>query len=399
VHPHIQFNQHVSCCSWNKVSNMWEVTIKEGTKISANILISGSGTLHVPHTPKFEGSEVFEGTTMHTAKWDKNWDPSGRKVAIIGTGASAVQAIPELAVADIEHLYVFQRTPCWSPKRGDFLYPEWMKTLFKYFPLAMKLHRALYFWRGELLFHSVFTTDRFYNKLCSNYFHKEVTRQIEKVVKDPDVAAKLTPTYEIGCKRITPSDNYLPAFNKPNVELVTDSIELFVKDGIKTKKDSYEVDTIIYATGFDLLAGCYAYELLNKHGVSSKEEFGDVLQGYLGICHPNYPNFFWLLGPGTGLGTNTVIYMIECQADYTVDCIKKMVAAGAKSMTVKSEVNEKYQDWSRRTMKERVFGGRGTCNAWYKNNRGNNWTLWPSDLVTYWLWTRSCSWEEFDKMY
>eukprot|EP00092_Neocalanus_flemingeri_P002922 GFUD01003125.1.p1 GENE.GFUD01003125.1~~GFUD01003125.1.p1 ORF type:complete len:546 (-),score=125.57 GFUD01003125.1:62-1699(-) len=399
VYPHIQFGEQVSQCTWDKETNLWQVTTKEGKKLSANILISGSGALHAPHTPQFKGSGDFQGKTMHTARWEHDWDPKGQKVGIIGTGASAVQAIPELAKSDIEKLYVFQRTPCWSPRRGDIAYPDWAKLMFKHFPPIMVLLRTIYFLRGEFFFHAIIATDRFYNKFLSKIGHREISRQIKKVVKDPVIAAKLTPSYEMGCKRITPSDNYLPAFNKPCVELVTDPIQEFCKDGIKTSASSYTVDTIIYATGYDLLASGYAYQIINKHGVCSKEEYGNAPQGYLGICQPNYPNFFWLLGPGTGLGTNTVIYMIECQADYAVDCIKKMVADGARSVTVKAEVNEQFKAWSKETMKERVFGGRGSCNAWYKNVDGDNWTLWPSDLVTYWRMTRRCCWAEFDKTY
>lgn len=399
VFPHIKFDEHVSQCTWNNNTNLWKVTTKEGKEIFGNILISGSGTLHVPNTPKFEDSESFKGKTIHTARWDSEWDPTGQRIGIIGTGASAVQAIPELAKSGMEKLFVFQRTPCWSPKRGDTAYSEWIKSMFSFLPFTMIPLRTFYFLRGELFFHGIIATDRFYNNFVSKLVHNVASGEIKKVVKDPVTAAKLTPSYELGCKRITPSDQYLPAFNKPNVELVTDTITGFSRNGIKTNGSSYTVDTIIYATGFDLLASGYAYQVINKNGVSNKEEFGNAPQGYLGICHPNYPNFFWLLGPGTGLGTNTVIYMIECQADYVVDCIKNMVADGAKSSSVKTVVNERYKVWSNKTMEERVFGGRGSCTAWYKNDSGDNWTLWPSDLVTYWWRTRRCRWNEFDKTY
>jgi cation diffusion facilitator CzcD-associated flavoprotein CzcO len=341
VYPHIQFSQHVSHCAWNKETNLWQVTTKEGKEISANILISGSGALHVPYIPEIKGREEFQGKTMHTARWDKEWDPAGKRIAVIGTGASGVQLIPELAAADMEKLYVFQRSPCWSPKKGDFVYPGWLKTVFKYVPLAMTVHRTFYFLIGEFLFHAIIPTDRFYSKVISKKAHNEVKRHIKEVVEDPAIAAKLTPSYEMGCKRVTPSDQYLPSFNKPNVELITEPIQEFMKDGIKTNSNSYEIDTVIYATGFDLLSSGYAYELINKDGISLKEEYGATPQGYLGICNPSYPNFFWLLGPGTGLATNTIIYSIECQADYAVDCIKKMVAYGVRSVTVKTEVNER----------------------------------------------------------
>jgi len=122
----------------------------------------------------------------------------------------------------------------------------------------------------------------------------------------------------------------------------------------------------------------------NKHGKDAKEEFGAAPQGYLGICHPNYPNFYWLLGPGTGLGTNSIIFMIECQADLVVSRLKQMISEDARALYVKPEVMADYEDWSRETMKERTFGGAATCDAWYKNSEGYNWTLWPADCITYW---------------
>jgi len=401
VIPNIKFDEHVSRCTWNKENSIWEVTTKTGKKLTANILVSGSGSLHVPHTPSIQGNEKFEGLTMHTAQWKSGWDPAGRRVGIIGTGASAVQTIPELAKSGVEKLFVFQRTACWSPcftpERRENTYPGWVKIMFRHIPVTMTILRTFYFLRGELLFHALINTDRLYGRMVSKLAHWILGLQIKGVVKDPATARKLTPSYELGCKRITPSDYYLPAFNSPCVELVTESITEMTKGGIDTSQESYAVDTIIYATGFDLLAGGYAFEIMNKNGMHNKEEFGNAIEGYLGICHPSYPNFFWLLGPGTGTATNSVIYMIECQADFIVDCIKNMVKDGTKSVSVKEEVHEEYKAWRKAAMQRRVFGGLGSCLAWYKNDSGDNWTLWPSDLVRYWRMTRRCRWEEFDK--
>jgi len=176
---------------------------------------------------------------------------------------------------------------------------------------------------------------------------------------------------------------------------VTEPITGLCREGIMTTEGVHKVDSIIYATGFDLLASGYGFQVTNKFGKDAREEFWAAPQGYMGICHPNYPNFYWLLGPGTGLGTNSIIFMIECQADLVVSRLKQMVSENARALHVKPEVMAEYQDWNRETMKERTFGGAGTCDAWYKNSEGYNWTLWPSDCITYWWRTRNASCNSF----
>jgi len=385
---HIKFGRKVTDCTWDAEECKWKVATEGGETFTTRVLVSGSGALHVPHTPNLPGAHQFGGAAMHTARWDSSYSPAGKRIAVVGTGASAVQAMPELAKT-AERVTVFQRTPCWSPRKYDSLYPAWLRATFEHLPASMALLRLALFLRNELFFHALIATDRWYSDWLSKLVHKQVRRNVTKVVKDPETAAKLTPSYALGCKRITPSDSYWKMFNSANVELVTEPITALCEEGVKAGEETYQVDTIIYATGFDLLSSGYAFEITNKYGKSAREEFGAAPQGYLGICHPSYPSFYWLLGPGTGLGTNSIIYMIECQADFVVWCLARMEGQGGRALHVKEEALADYQAWTNATMKERIFGGRGTCDAWYKNSAGYNWTLWPSDCLTYWWSTRS----------
>ncbi len=219
-----------------------------------------------------------------------------------------------------------------------------------------------------------------------------------KVVKDQDLAQKLTPDFEVGCKRITPSNQYLQSFNRDNVTLVTQEIDQITENGIRSKDGVVrEVDTIVYATGFSILQSSKPFACFGLSGSTKKslvrgnlsltDEWSDEPNAYLGIVYPDYPNAFLLLGPGTGTGHNSAVYMIECQINYVVDAIRKMIKGNIKSMNLKREVNEEYQTWVKATLQNKVFAF-STCKSWYKNDRGTVYTLWPSNCVLYWWMTR-----------
>jgi len=395
VYPNIKFGMRVKQNTWNKETNKWTVETSSGEIFTGNVLVSGCGGLHVPKLPNFKGMEEFEGEAFHTAQWKPDYDPTNKKVGIIGTGASAVQTVPNMAEMGVKSITVFQRTPCWSPPRLDYEYPDIVKLLFAYIPLTNILHRWFIFWRNEFRYWVIFAKGNFITKKLSEAVHKLIKKHIRSVVKDPALAEKLTPNYDMGCKRITPSDTYLATFNKQNVFLETEKIEKITKGGVLTADGKeHEFDTLIYATGFDLELSAKPFEQVGLKGKMT-EEYGDAPLAYLGITHPHHPNFFLLLGPGTGLGHNSIIYMIECQADYACDAIKKMVNAGAKSMALKPEVLMNYDEFVQKNMEGKVFADNSQCTGWYRNARGVNWTLWPLDLVTYWWYTMSCNMNEY----
>lgn len=387
VTPNIRFGERIVVNTWDKVTSRWRVVTESGLQLTANIIISGSGALHVPKIPEFPGAETFRGEAFHTAQWRKGYDPRGKRVAIIGTGASAVQAVPNLARLGVTSLTVFQRTPAWSPPRLDYSYPSWVRAMFSWIPLTNTIHRYFIFWRNEIRYKFIFDSTSILSKIMSPLIHKLVRAHIRKAVKDPETAKKLTPSYDMGCKRITPSDDYLQAFNRSEVSLVTEAIMEVTEDGIKTKDGViHEADTILYATGFDVDKSLQPYKQI---GLS--EEIQELSPyAYYGMTHPEHPNFFVLLGPGTGLGHNSIIFMIECQVNYAADAITKMINTGAKSMVLKPEILKNYIEYVKQHMTGKVFGDKSTVASWYKNEAGVNWTLWPLDLVTYWWGTLAC---------
>jgi len=400
VYPHVEFNKRVESCTWNEKTGRWTVATTDGKEYIANFIITGSGGLHVPNVPKFKGQEDFKGPIFHTALYDKTFQPKGKRVAVIGTGASAVQGVPGLVELGVSEMKVFQRTPGWVPPRLDYEYPEMVKTMFRVFPFTNTLHRWFFFLRSELRFRLVFTQDAWITKKLSGAIHNQVRAHYRSIIKDKELCAKLTPNFSMGCKRITPSDTYLQAFNMDHVHLVTDKITEFTETGIKTADGvNHEVDAIILATGFDLLESARPFTQIGVGGKDMSETWGDTPGAYLGITHEQNPNYFMLLGPGTGLGHNTIIYMIECQAAYTVDAIKKFVQSGARSMAIKKTVQDDYLDWCQENMKGKVFADNSACTGWYRNARGVNWTLWPLDLITYWWMSRTCDIKEFDLKY
>lgn len=396
VYPNVQFNKKVVSCDWDGNISRWKVNTVDGTQYTANFVVSGTGLLHMPNVPNFKGKENFKGPSFHTALWDTNFNPAGKRVAVVGTGASSVQTVPSLVDKNISELKVFQRTPGWVPAKHDHKYPEWFKTMLRLFPFVNTIFRWLYFWLLEFMFKVVFVESGWLNKKLSVAGHNFVRNHYKYVIKDQEICQKLIPNFSLGCKRTTPSDTYLQAFNEEHVHLVTEGIDEIIETGIRTADGiEHEVDAIVYATGFDLQKSVRAFTVNGENGANVSDFWGDTPGAYLGITLPQCPNYFLMHGPGTALGHNSIIYMIECQANYATDAIKQFLEKKAKSMVVKQRVFDDYLVWCQERLKGKVFNSSG-CSAWYKNARGVNWTLWPLDTVTYWWKTRVCNLQDFD---
>jgi len=395
LRSHIKFGVKVVGTKWEARSSLWTVETENGDKLHCNVLVSGVGFLHVPKMPNIPGMEDFQGVSFHTNSWPENFTCEGKKLAVIGTGATSVQAVPGLAEEKPQQLNVFQRTAGWCPPRMDFKYPTLVKLIFALLPFVNTLYRWFYFWRNELMFVVLFARESWVAEKMSDLAHYIIKGHIKRVVKDPALAEKLTPNYDLGCKRITPSDTYLQAFNKDFVSLITTPIEMLTAKGVRTVDgQEYDADAVIFATGFDLEASAKPYPQEGLEGELASN-YGDAPSAYLGITHPSHPNFFILHGPGTGLGHNSVIFMIECQATYSAEAIATIMETGAKSVTLKKEVMRNYEDFVSSNMKGKVFADNTGCVGWYRNSRGVNWTLWPLGLVAYWRRTRTFDAKEY----
>lgn len=390
--PEIRFGVRVSECRWDAGRRQWNVISTSGESFVGDFLISGIGALHVPKFPAIPGKDDFAGTSFHTAQWDHSYDYSGKDVAVIGTGASAVQAVPAI-LKDVKSITVFQRTPVWTAPRLDFPYPRFVQALFNAFPLLMKLHRWYIFVRQELGFFLMFQKGTKRGK----YLRAQVTKFMEKQVDEPDLRKKLIPDFEMGCKRITVSNDYVKSFNSPKARLVTEKINRIVPEGVAIKKGEEEellrFDAIIYATGFDLMASCKNMTVVGKDGKDLGRVWGESPNAFLGISCPDFPNMFYLLGPNVGLGHNSVVWMIECQVTFCMDAILRCIDGGVKSIDVKEGVNRKYQDYIQNMMKLRVF--HSGCRSWYQNSEGIVFALWPSHLLHYWWLTRKIDFGDY----
>jgi len=392
--PTIRFGVRVDECRWDNEKQHWVVTSTAGESFISNFLVSGIGALHVPKTPAFKGKDDFQGVSFHTAQWDHSFDYKGKDVAVIGTGASAVQAVPAL-VDDVKSITVFQRTAVWTSPRLDFFYPTFIQALFNAFPLLMKLHRWYIFVRQEIGFFAIFGKGSKRGQMV----RQQVTDYMLSHIKKPELKEKLIPNFDMGCKRITVSNDYVKSFNSPNARLVTEKIDRIVSNGIVIKKGEEEeeelisCDAIVYATGFDLMASCKNMTVRGKSGQCLGEVWGATPNAYLGISCPDYPNLFYLLGPNVGLGHNSVVWMIECQVTFCMDAILKCLDQDVKSIDVKADKNRSFQEFIQNLMKYRVF--HSGCKSWYQNSEGIVFALWPSHLFHYWWLTRKIDMNDY----
>ena len=278
----IKFGCEVTKAKWDERKQIWIVSTKSGPQYKGNFLIQSKGVLHLPSTPEFEGKDSFKGRSFHSAEWPKDVSLKDKRVAVIGTGATSVQIVPNI-VDDVKSLHVFQRTACWAPPRFDGPYPEWFKLLMALFPPVMLGLRWYMYLIREFRYWLLFRTDTFLFQ--GDSIKKLFEKHVKASVKDQDLAQKLIPSFDPGCKRITPADNYLTSFNKDHVHLITDGIKKITPNGIETKKgEEIPFDIIVYATGFDLNASFNSVQVTGNGGKDLEmEEFAGIPKCYNGV--------------------------------------------------------------------------------------------------------------------
>ncbi len=358
------------------IDGRWHLEFSNGNKAEADFLVSCIGGLHIPNYPNISGNEKFDGVSFHSAEWNHDHDLKGKKVAVIGTAASALQLIPKI-VDDVAQLDVYQRTPNWVMPREDIAYTEERKEQFRKSPLRAKLHR-LYIY---LLFEMRFPMFRG-NKWLAKYSGKMAKEHLESQVPDEELRAKLTPNYPVGCKRILASDTFFPALQKDNVELITDGIEKITPKGITSKEGkSRKVDTIIYATGFKPFSMFDSQEVIGRDGLKLSEYFDDGIRAHRTVMMPGFPNYFTMLGPNSGLGHNSIIVIIEAQAKYIVKCLDALKQKNCTTIEPKEDEAEAFDKKIQEQLKGTVWHGQ--CNSWYQDDNGRIFTLWPRGTVNF----------------
>jgi cation diffusion facilitator CzcD-associated flavoprotein CzcO len=384
--PYLRLKTRFCEAIWDEAAGVWNVTAANQMHIRARILVSGMGALHVPNIPALKGAERFRGPSFHSATWDTSVDLSGKNVAVVGTGASAIQFVPQIAPR-VAKLSLFQRTPPWIVPRLDFAFSEKWKRRFRNIPITRWALRQYIFWRQEFRVLGFLGNDSVRKKA-----EEIALRHMRRRIKDPKLRAALTPNYQMGCKRVLVSDDYYPTLTRENVELVTEGIDEIRERSIVTSDGvEHPTDVLIYGTGFratEPLIGC---SIVGKRGVEIHDAWGARMTAYLGVTINGFPNFFMLLGPNTGLGHNSVVLMIEAQVRYTMSCLKLMKRRNQRVLEVRPEVQKRFVEDIYRRMRQTVWLA-GGCNSWYQDQRtGEITTIWPGSVVSYLRRTRSAS--------
>lgn len=400
---YIRFKTRFCEAAWDEAAGHWRIIADDSSRenmngnphssltIRARVLVSGMGALHVPHYPETPGIERFSGPSFHSATWRSDVDLSGKRVAVVGTGASAIQFVPQIAPR-VGKLYLFQRTPAWIVPRRDFGISEKWRQRFRNVPGLMWAFRKFLFFSLEWRVLSFLG-----NRVVRKHIEKIARRHLERSISDPALRAALTPNYQIGCKRILLADDFYPTLKRPHVELITEKIaevrerDIVTQDGVERP-----IDVLIYGTGFRVTEQFIGMRLTGRNGVQIHDAWRNGMSAYLGLTVSGFPNFFILLGPNTGLGHNSVVLMIEAQVHYVINCLKLMRRRNVAVMEVRPEFQQHFAANIRHRMGRTVWQS-GGCRSWYQDTHtGENTTLWPGSVIDYIRKMRSVSASEYD---
>jgi cation diffusion facilitator CzcD-associated flavoprotein CzcO len=393
IWKNIQFNKTVTCARFDAVQKIWRVEVNEGAEaFEAKTLIMGVGGLSRPQMPAIKGIESFAGELFHTARWRHDINLAGKRVGIVGTGASAIQIVPEIA-DKVQQLKIFQRTPPWLIFKPDFAIPQWRRWLRAKLPMLQKINRAYtYAWHESwaIAFTRFPSVLKIVQVLAKSFMRFNI--------RDRALREKLKPNYVIGCKRVLLSNTYLPALQKPNVDLIVDAIDCITATGIRTREGvDHALDIIIASTGF---LAAEAGSPFPVYGLDDKELNAQWQQGssaYLGTTVSGFPNFFMMTGPNTALGHNSMIYMIESQANYVMSALTIIKQSTGAAFNIPQEIQIRYNDALQKQLAKTVWNT-GGCSSWYLASNGLNTTLWPDFTFIYRHKTRRFDVEHYQRL-
>jgi cation diffusion facilitator CzcD-associated flavoprotein CzcO len=373
VLENVRTGTEVRSARWDDQRGCWQLETSAGSH-EAEVLLTACGQLSVPKKPSIPGLESFAGPAFHTAEWRHDVELAGKRVAVIGAGCSAIQVVPAIQPL-VERVDVYQRSPGWTIPKMDYAYPNWAHALFRRLPVLRRLDRALVFALMELGA-AAMTGQRW----LLPAFRAAGRRQITRAIDDPELRRRVTPTDEVGCKRVMLTDEWYPTLTRPNVELVADPIAAVTPGGIRTA-DGVEraADVLVLATGFATHGFVAPMEVIGRGGRSLAEEWGEVARAYLGLSVPGFPNMFLLYGPNTNGGTGSVIHTIECGIGHVLEALREMERAEANRIEVRREAAERFDRELRAALAETVW--HTGCTSWYVDENGNDPNQWP------WLWS------------
>jgi 4-hydroxyacetophenone monooxygenase len=403
LEPYIRYNTEVTAARYDEERALWEVQLKSNTggaprSMRVNAIVSAVGQLNRPRIPEIAGREDFKGVQVHSGAWDTKLDLTGKRVAVIGSGASAFQLVPEVAKSAAK-LYVFQRSAPWmlpNPLYHEAVSPQF-RWLVQHVPYYARWFRFLIFYPGSdgilpaiRIDESFPHPERAVNALNDQYRAQLVEYMKSQLNGNEELLEKVTPRFPfMGKRMLQDNGSWLRALQQPNVELISEELKSLDATGVLAASGHYPVDIIIYATGFHATKFLWPIEVIGRHGKHLSEVWGDEPRAYLGITVPQFPNLFCLYGPATNLAhAGSIIFHSECQVRYITACVQALLERGAKAMDCKPEV---YEDYTRRLIAEleTLVWSHPAANSWYRNRAGRVVTTSPWRLADYWKWTRA----------
>jgi len=382
----IRLNTEMVHARWSPDDGLWHLETRRTTdgataQLTAAVVVVATGSLSEPLVPDLPGADTFTGEMFHSAEWPGDLDLSGRRVAVVGTGASAVQFIPAIA-RDVGHLTVFQRTPPWIVPRHNPAIGPATRRRYRRFGFLQRLRRARTFWTRELLGAALTRHPRWLRR-----GEQLARRHLAAQVPDERLRADLTPDYALGCKRVLLSDDFYPALGRDNVEVVTDRITSLVGDGVVTADGRHHgVDTVIWGTGFAVTDHPVAHRVAGRHGATLAAHWAaGGMRAHRGTTVPGFPNLFLVTGPNTGVGHTSMVFMMEAQYRYVLGALAeldKLRLRGVAALEVTAGAEESDHDYLAERLTTTVWAT-GGCTSWYLDDQGRNTTLWPGSAWSF----------------
>jgi len=372
----IRFGALVEELRYREAEGEWELSIAGSAPLRARAVILATGPQNRPALPNIPGIERFEGLSFHSSAWGDTQRLRGKRVAVVGTGASAIQIVPNIAPL-VSALHVYQRTPAWVMPRGDHAYTPLRRAAFRRIPGLQSAFRSAIYWSLEFFGLAFLGNRPIYRAL-----EAVALRKLRHEVRDPETRRKLTPNYALGCKRVLVSDDFYPAFNRPNVHLIAEPAERVTARGIETREGFREHDAIVYATGFNVADTEGYLRVVGRGGrILASEWNSNGSQAYLGINVAGYPNLCLLLGPNSGLGHSSALHVMESQMRYVLKYLDTLRRAPGMALDVRPEIQSAYCEKVQLDLARTVWAS--GCKSWYINRAGRNNTLYPGLTADY----------------
>ena len=381
LRSHLMLDTEIVAASWNVASRSWRLTTATGRQHEFDVVVSAVGLFAQPVLPALVEEEPFTGTIMHTSRWDHSVSLDGARVAVLGTGSTAVQVLPEMAKV-AERVYSVQRSPTWILPKPDRLYTEREKWMFAHVPFAKKFYRTRLWLRSE---RNISVIENGSDK--TRQFTMIALAHLEATVSDPELRATLTPDHPLGCKRLVFSSDFIPTLTRSHVEVIASPAKALRARSLVTEDGAeLDVDVVVCATGYAAADYLGQIDVTGEGGVALRDVWRDGAHAYLGMAVPGFPNFFMLYGPNTNVGSNSVIFMLEAQAHYVVRLLTHMRRTGKRSVDVRPEAMAAFLSKVDGWMEGTVWTTR--CSNYFRTTNGRVVTQWPRSARAFWAMTR-----------